>query len=730
MAENMEMVPCPICGELFPVTQIEQHANFCIDSIVFGRRVPSNPQQFHVPPPQHPPPFPNAPKKEEKEMKESKEVNRREKKTEHTEMKDEPEMKDIPQLPPPPMDKIEPNELEESGVTVEKDENLFEIIFNVMNNKEHADNEKSEEVDVAQTENFTKLKKAVDPLVFMATKQAKHNTESRSKDIEMEWSGESNVFPLLLVKDKRYFDTIIYFPQEEEKVITAHSFVLAARSPLFQVELGEMEKRQGVYYYEVGGYTYEEFTVLIQFMYDSVEHSELEKSPRLKQLDSIYSPSTNTFIQDILLLHNKKFFDGFFEFSDGYSVEKVGFNRVLLYLFSRYFEKLLEKEQNEFLMKKVSTTDTENTQERGKGMQEIMPTSDPTPCVVEVKLEKGEMSAACQGIGEFIKYIYLNGTYRLDENCVDENMNQKVIPMLLYFSYVFDEEELSVECERVLCQNLLINAMNCNLVFSYVKKCSEQFKKYLVNSLVESMYSSPFQYDAVSIWKAEIVNLVFDSVKDIIQYDKVKRGIHSIEEVPTNVTEIFLRDINKVGIIGSIAFVNKTSELCEPVSLVCLAIFYDIVTRSEVDQMLRVEGYHALLPIITACWIGTNYQSNVQKHLNDLIDIILNHLSKNFLALATTRNHSQTAQGFFEKVSMHLQRNVQAKPTCNVCNEKLGFFTKWCELCGAQICKKCSLVGEIYDTRSKSFVRRTVCYRCHRIWTFLSSEEFYRSEIA
>ncbi|EDR23660.1 hypothetical protein EDI_237470 [Entamoeba dispar SAW760] len=756
------LIECPICGQMVPQNQIEEHANLCLDAMNEGRTPPivilpdeidRNRNQRRE----------NSNNLNSSSSTTNQKYNNLDDLLNSITRKENNETKDIPEeiennksnlnevIASPPIEEhivsiqkpidviIDINELSSTGI--------YQMIqtkhFNNNSNKgfkgeiqmKFKEQQKLIELPI-------ELNNPVDPLIYMANQSQKSKKDIHSEDIPIGWGLKENVYKEIMDKDKRYFDTIIYFPNEPGKYIRAHSFILASRSPLFQIELERITKIEGIFLYEIKQYKYDNFLCFINVLYGAVPRINLTNSnEELKDIDGMYSPSSKNIINDILNLQNSNFFDGYFIITkEGNEIERIGFNRILFYLFSDYFKELFDKKQINYINDGIKRN-LSSISSLGLDITQITPTGDYQPFIFKIKGDNEEICYIHQAITEFIKYIYLNGYYSLEEDKIDEITTQRVIPILLHFGSLFKQNSLVVICEKILGHNLIINPINCNTLFYSMRSSSDRFKQFLINGLLETLIGFT-QIDIIEQWRKEIIDMIYELTKDLTGYTFVNK---ENGELPLEPTCINIRDIPKLASVAMVSFINQNSDKSLLISQLCINKFSTLIHRKDIIEFLCYKGFRDILPILITCFIGSMKKTKVQESLKIIVNDIIVIICHSFSILSTIRGYIPITEEFMNIINTTLQSCclffilffyylnkylltslVQNYEICCICGDQLGFFSKKCELCQVNICKKCMVKGMIINFKTKNLIQKNICYRCHRIWQFLSSEEYYQ----
>ncbi|GAB1219603.1 hypothetical protein ENUP19_0039G0018 [Entamoeba nuttalli] len=761
------LIECPICGQMIPQNQIEQHANLCLDAMNEGRSPPiviltdeinslnndsselpissshSTYSSSNLNSPdgsqrrENPKELNNTNQNynnladllnsitttdniETKEIPEEIENNKRNSQNNSNELISSPPIEEhIVNIQKPVDVTININELSSTGI--------YQMIqkkhFNTSCKDFKEDNQKNFKEQQKLIELPIELENPVDPLIYMANQQQKTKKDIHSEDIPIGWELKGNIYKEIMENDNRYFDTILYFPNEPGKYIRAHSFILAARSPLFQIELEGMTRIEGMFLYEVKQYKYDDFLYFIKVLYGvSPRITVTNDNKQLKDIDGMYSPSSENIINDILNLQNSKFFDGYFIITkEGNEVERIGFSRILFYLFSDYFKELFDKKQINYINDGIKRN-LSSISSLGLDVAQITPTGDFQPFIFKIKGDNEEICYIHQAITEFIKCIYLNKNYSLEEDKIDEITIQRVIPILLHFGSLFKQNLLVFNCERILGHNLIIKPTNCNALFYSMRASSDRFKQFLINGLLETLPGFT-QIDVIEQWRKEIVDMIYELTKELTGYVFIKE---ENDKLPLETTCINLRDIQKLASIAMVSFVNQNSDKSLLISQLCSNKFSILTNRKDVIEFLCYKGFRDILPVLMACFVGSMKKIKVQELLKVIVHDIIVTLCHSFSTLSTLRGYIPITEKFFDIVNTTLQSSFQNYEICCVCGDQLGFFSKKCELCQINMCKKCMVKGMFINFKTNNLVQKNICYRCHRIWQFLSSETYYQ----
>ncbi|EDR24402.1 hypothetical protein EDI_298930, partial [Entamoeba dispar SAW760] len=249
------LIECPICGQMVPQNQIEEHANLCLDAMNEGRTPPivilpdeidRNRNQRRE----------NSNNLNSSSSTTNQKYNNLDDLLNSITRKENNETKDIPEeiennksnlnevIASPPIEEHIVSIQKPIDVIIDINELSSTGIYQMIQTKHFTNNSNKGfkgEIQMKFKEQQKlielpiELNNPVDPLIYMANQSQKSKKDIHSEDIPIGWGLKENVYKEIMDKDKRYFDTIIYFPNEPGKYIRAHSFILASRSPLFQI---------------------------------------------------------------------------------------------------------------------------------------------------------------------------------------------------------------------------------------------------------------------------------------------------------------------------------------------------------------------------------------------------------------------------------------------------------------------------------------------------------------
>ncbi|ELP87864.1 hypothetical protein EIN_274310 [Entamoeba invadens IP1] len=722
---------CPICGAIFPINEIEDHVNRCLDDNEARSFTNPAPAAAPLPTPKASvPPMQTVTKKKDKSTKDT---------SDQIDLLDH-FLTSSTEFPGVSEIQTQPIVVEDHAVTlgqkvdflIDFNELQFTDLYNAYQKTSFSKDFVCPHSKIRMSEMFTQchigssLINVTNALQPSRTSLPTQKEQKYSVDITIPIGIGHNVFPLLVGMELRYFDVVIYFPKEGNLVIFAHSFILAARSPLFQVELNEMERIEGVFFYGVTEYSYTSFFALINYMYKGItKQAFLDQAA---ELEAVYSPSNNPIIEDILALKNPHFYDGFFSVTkNNVEVKRIGFSRLLFFMFSEYFNELFERKQREYsntgrlrryseLPHRVGQSVFDTIISTLKMDNKSLPTGDPEPFVFVIKGDNEEVDVVEQAIYEIVSFIYHNGVgkpYVLDESKMDDMTKQRVVPIVLHFSYLFKETVLSIECEKVLKKNLLVNTMNCNGLFLSMRNASWKFKRFLVEKLAEGVLGCQHLENIVR-WTDDVVDCFYEI---LFTYGLL------CEEGPS---ETNLRKMETYGVLGVVSFCRESHKQSDKVSEFCLAYFERVMQRRDIIEFLGVNGYEGIRPLICACSVGGTRSRKYQERSVGILRRVLSDVVKEYSNLALSRGNTYVTEALFRMVTDTLNSDMQVTKMCNVCYDNLGLLSKRCEMCGQRMCKKCCLKGFVLNFNNNQRTLKTLCYRCHRIWCFLSSVDYYQ----
>ncbi|KAL7715268.1 BTB domain-containing protein [Entamoeba marina] len=670
-------IDCPICGRSFPRELITDHVNLCLDNQASVEEVrPSatenqnslilstssdlsqlrnflNEDVVSVP---TPPPLPNTTIKKQKKFKEQKRLshclslanstqNFGTSKDSLSPPIDVDNLIDIQvpsHVPSPPIEEYIIN----SSIDDTDDNKLNDLDFNhLMNITKSCISTKAYQNDIVIKNDFKKQYPIIELPIDFGRNSSKNdgnsvvvsqqNTNENNVSLQRHFPDIKSLFEEIYEKDEFFFDVVISFKNNEDSqpnIIKAHSFVLASRSPLFYVELKEMKRVEGVYFYEVENYSYKDFEMFIRALYSIEPVEKMNTTKELREIISTYSITKGDIMNSIINLQQEVFFDGFFCITKNEEeVERLGFSKLLFYLRSDYFFTLFQK---------INTQSRDVTlfPDLGIPKEKYTPKSDTTPFIFKIKGDNEKMGFIKTAIQEFIQFIYKQWKYSLDVSSWNEVSSQKVLPILLHFSYIFKEPTLSVICERLLGQNLIITPKNSNALFLSMNMSSDRFKYYLVTNLLDSMkeYSD---FNVIREWKKEIVEIIYNITQNLTGYDVVKQITASTGGVehPLHINCLSINDIQQISRVALISFLNTTSEQSEIVRECCIRKFHNLLSRSDVINYLIIKGLRELLPILLACVGGTSFDSPISKQLNDIMNSLLITICNSYSTLSPLR---------------------------------------------------------------------------------------------
>ncbi|KAL7714453.1 BTB domain-containing protein [Entamoeba marina] len=675
--------PCPICGRSFPPDFINEHVNMCLDNQNIDLDIGNTQNTTND--------TPNARRTSRRASSLHINTNSNDNNNDFTLFGDifSNQNNDIPTPPdlntfeppvPPEPQKIQSPPIQDYLINTEVEESydehlkaldpdhLLHIIQEQLTTGPVAKDVSKPVEDKKQypiIELPVVLKKPVDPLVYLSDNTpAKNENTTNDIPITRHCADTFSLFKEIYEKDEYFFDVVISFKNKENSqpnIIKAHSFVLASRSPLFYVELKEMKRIEGVYFYEVENYSYKDFEMFIRVLYSIEPVEKMESTATLSAIASTYSITKGDIMNDIINLQQESFFGGFFCITKNEEeVERLGFSKLLFYLCSDYFFTLFQKNKN------TQSRDVTLFPDLGIPKEKYTPKSDTTPFFFKIKGDNEEVGFIKTAVLEFIQFIYKQWKYSLDVSFWNEVSCQKVLPILLHFSYIFKEPTLSVICERLLGQNLIITPKNSNALFLSMNISSDRFKYYLVTNLLDSLkeYSD---FNVIREWKKEIVEIIYNITQNLTGYDVVKQITATTGgvEYPLQINCLSINDIQQISCIALISFLNTTSEQSEIVRECCIRKFNTLLSRSDVINFLIVKGLRELLPILLACVGGTSFDSPISKQLNDIMNSLLITICHSYSTLSPLRGFIPLTDNLINYVNRLLESSFTTTKSCS-----------------------------------------------------------------
>ena len=435
---------------------------------------------------------------------------------------------------------------------------------------------------------------------------------------------------------------------------------------------------------------------------------------------------------------------------------------------------MLEKKQKTYLSEGKKRSE-KKLKQFNLNLDSIIPTGDKERLKIKIRGENDEeINYIHMAINEFIKYVYNKGTYRVKEDANDEIMTQKVIPILLHLAYLFKENSLAINCERILAHNLIITPFNCHNLFGTMRTMSDRLKRTLITNLIQSMTEFT-QFEIIEQWNEDIVNIIYDVYDEIIGYSecieiiqktqhkkdhskskddkekkekkdkkdkkkekekeqKEKKEENMLIEIEINETHlpnemkaIHINEINIISLILLISLINKNSPKRKIVSQLCFIKLNTLLNRKDICSSLFSKGARDLLPIISTCFVGVAKATDFKREIDQLINTMMQMIVSNYTYLSFQRGYCLVnAQAFDVVCTQAHEKFSSSDKNCYLCGTALGMMNKQCELCNTKVCKKCLMKVTLGNGNNMQRSTKIICYGCHRIWQYLSPSDFYQ----
>lgn len=599
LIKYMDLIECPVCRELFPQDEIERHVNVCLDSQLATASPPmtaGTPAAVvcdKVPPP-------------------------------------------IIQTKDPQKDQHslqEDNHPKHEKNTTEG-QHVIKATYAQINDLDLKD---WNTLSIAELTEYTK-KNGSTSLKSVNSKRGKYycqrgmESEQFDSPPQPKPTQTSDIpSPLLrILDDDRYFDVLFYFPLEENKVIRAHSFILSIRSPLFLLELKDMQRVDGIFLYQVTDFSYLLFKTLIEVIYGVTPLSTLTKIPMGPELQSLYSASKQAMEQDIIGLSDLSCCDvHFIVDSDNSTVSHVGFSRILLYNISDYFKSLMDEKYNEYLA-------SGKTRDKSQfsvpfDISQYLPPSDPGPLVITLHVATGGERRMTDGLKVLLHNLYLQGSYE---------GSTEMAPTLLYLSDMFNFKRSSTEYESIICQKLVVTLDRWNDLHSSIR--NDRVLIHITPSVLNHVRVTN-KYDTITSWKKTSVIAIFRhtpiSCLGALEKDNSEDQLLGLTDFPDALVTTSFKDIPTLTALACIAFVRSDIPLCVVLSRLYLKKIGRILQRKDLIEIMAVHGFVYYRDIIHCCVagieMGSTFASELKKYLSELVG----ELSYSYNILSETRGY-------------------------------------------------------------------------------------------